>query len=268
MTQLRSGKHGAGGFTVMELLVTIGIIAVLVGLLVPAVRYGKFRTKVTQCSSNMRQIAIACQLYATDGKKGLLPSFMLPTGSGGSTGLMGYRAVEPWFVAFGMITNVGNYGVSPRMWYCPTRDRWDTANEFYKWKTGKTMGTGPDLVAKERLSGSPIAGIDMFWWVPRHLEGLDVDYPDPKLFKTRTGEPWPTKIEDPSATVQPIASDWLSGEWDPERKAVPSASGGHAFGHKIKNNNAVFADTHVETRPYPKVQWQALSGDGKHAFLY
>jgi hypothetical protein len=265
---LASDKEAAGGFTLVEILVTIGVIAVLVGLLVPSLRYGKFRAKVTRCSNNMRQIAIACQLYAADGKKGLLPSYMLPTGSGGSSGLMGYRAVEPWFVAFEMITNVETYGVGPSMWHCPTRHKWDTINEVYKWKTGKAIGTGTDLVAHYQSAGTPMVALDMFWWVPRPLEGLDVDYPNPELLKTRTGEPWPTKIEATTAATQPIASDWLSGEWDSERKVVPSASGGHMFGGKIRSNNAVFTDAHIETRPFSKVQWQALSGDGKRAYLY
>ncbi len=267
-----SVKHGVGGFTLVELLVTIGVIAVLAGLLVSSLRYGKFRAKVTQCSNNMRQIAIACQLHAADGQRGLLPSYMLPTGSGGSTGLMGYHAVEPWFVAFEMITNVEKYGVGPSMWYCPTRHKWDTINEVYKWKTGKTIGTGADLVANYQLvSPAPMVGVDMFWWVPRPLEGLDVNYPDPKVLETRTGEAWPTKIEDSTAATQPIASDWLMGGWDAERKVVTlpnGGSGGHRLGGKNRSNNAVFTDSHVETRPFSKVQWQALSGDGKSAYLY
>jgi prepilin-type N-terminal cleavage/methylation domain-containing protein len=195
-----SVKHGVGGFTLVELLVTIGVIAVLASLLVPSLRYGKFRAKVTQCSNNMRQIAIACQLYAADGNKGLLPSYMLPTGSGRGV-------VEPWIVAFGMITNVETYGVGPRMWYCPTRDKWDIINGSYKLETGKTIETGADLVAHYHLTDTPMVPLDMFWWVPRPLEGLNTSYPDPKLLKTRTGEPWPTKVEDATAATQPIASD-------------------------------------------------------------
>ena len=260
------GKYRVGGFTLVELLVTIGVIAVLIGLLVPALRYGKFRGKVTQCSNNMRQIAIACQLYAADGKSGLLPSYMLPTAS---SRLIDYRDIEPWFVAFSMITNVEKYGVGPSMWYCPTRERWETLNEFYEWKTGKTIETAADLVANYQVvSPAPMVGIDMFWWVPRPLEGLGVAYPGPKLLTARTGAPWPTRIEDAAAATQPIASDWLMGTWDAGRKVVTSASGGHALGGRIRSNNAVFTDGHVETRPFSKVQWQALSDNGRHAYLY
>jgi hypothetical protein len=214
----------------------------------------------------MRQIAIACQLYAADGKEGLLPSYMLLTAS---SRLREYRDIEPWFVAPDMITNLEKYGVAPSMWFCPTREKWNTANDFYRWKTGKSIGTGADLVEYYHLQTAPMGFLDMFWWVPRPLEGLDVDYPNPELLKTRTGEPWPGKIEDSTAATQPIASDWLIGDWDAERKVVTRASGGgHAFGGKIRSNNAVFTDAHVETRPYSKVQWQALSGDGRRAYMY
>jgi hypothetical protein len=183
--------------------------------------------------------------------------------------LAGYGEIDPWFVAFGTITNLEKYGVSPRMWYCPTRKYWGLVTEYYEWKTGKTIGTAADLINYYHLVDAPMAGIDMFWWVPRSLEGMNVDFPDPKLLQTRTSIPWPTKIEDASAATQPIASDWLLGwDWDPQKKVVPHANGGHTFGGKIRNSNAVFTDAHVETRPFSKVQWQALSGDGKNAYMY
>jgi prepilin-type N-terminal cleavage/methylation domain-containing protein len=86
---------GNRAFTLLELLATIVIMAILGGLLLGAVSYGKFRGRVTQCSNNMRQIAIACQLYAADGQKGFLPSYMLPTAS---SRLVQYREIDPWFV--------------------------------------------------------------------------------------------------------------------------------------------------------------------------
>jgi prepilin-type N-terminal cleavage/methylation domain-containing protein len=263
-----SQQNSGSAFTLLEVLVTIAIIAILAALLLTSVSYAKFRAKVTQCGNNMRQIAIACQLYAADGQKGVLPSYMLPAAS---SRLLEYREIDPWFVAFEMITNLEKFGVSPSAWYCPTRGAWNGISGYYEWKTGKMIGTGADLVNYFHLVNAPTVGVDMFWWVPRPLEGLDANYPDPKLIQTRTSEPWPTKIDDPTAATQPIASDWLTGGWDPEKKVVHSASGGHSLeprGSSIRSNNAVFADSHVETRPFSKVQWQALSGDGRNAYMY
>jgi len=51
-------------FTLLELLVVVAIIAVLAGLILPALARGKKLARAAQCASNERQIALACQLYA------------------------------------------------------------------------------------------------------------------------------------------------------------------------------------------------------------
>lgn len=51
------------GFTVVELLVSISIIAVLMGLLVPAVMSSREAARRTQCRSNMKQIGIGIEMY-------------------------------------------------------------------------------------------------------------------------------------------------------------------------------------------------------------
>jgi len=56
------------GFTLIELLVVMVIIALLVGLLLPALGRAKEEAKKTQCRSNLRQIGLAATMYATDNK--------------------------------------------------------------------------------------------------------------------------------------------------------------------------------------------------------
>ena len=54
------------GFTLMELLVVITIIALLVAMLLPAIKMVKSAALSTQCASNLRQIALAAEGYSQD----------------------------------------------------------------------------------------------------------------------------------------------------------------------------------------------------------
>jgi prepilin-type N-terminal cleavage/methylation domain-containing protein len=62
------------GFSLVELLVVIGIIAVLVAILLPALGRARAQAQSVACSSNQRQVAIAILMYAND-NKGVLPPY-------------------------------------------------------------------------------------------------------------------------------------------------------------------------------------------------
>ena len=69
------------GFTLIELLVVIAIIALLMGILLPALRDARRAAKKLQCSSNMRSYALACGSFSLD-YKDILPAMYWRGGAG------------------------------------------------------------------------------------------------------------------------------------------------------------------------------------------
>jgi prepilin-type N-terminal cleavage/methylation domain-containing protein/prepilin-type processing-associated H-X9-DG protein len=111
-------RRAATGFTLIELLVVIAIIAILAGMLLPALAQAKMKAKGTACSNNVRQLALMFKFYADD-----QPALLQFGGGSVGTGYLGpapatYIVPNPSFTYWPDILR-SNYTQSRTMHSCP-----------------------------------------------------------------------------------------------------------------------------------------------------
>ena len=119
-------------FTLIELLVVVAIIAILAGMLLPALNRVKIASKNAVCKNNQRQLGIALQMYVSD-------THVYPYTVDANSTTTWYTAIAP------------NYGSNYQIMACPTfKGEWPVERALV-WLFGNAYHRSPS--SKEKFAG-------------------------------------------------------------------------------------------------------------------
>ncbi len=244
--------HRTHGFTLIELLVVIGIIAVLIGILVPVLNRARRAAKTVACASNMRQLALAAITFANE-HDGYLPNYsynsgpiVTTAGNSLSDQDLGFRSPK-WTWDYVLSQQIKNKNV----FRCSSDDG------------SGVRGTSPDEipdsyrmnagdVGRGRLHSS-VAASDS--WRAVSLASLNSPV-RAMLFLDGTGS------SDPANPVPGHVATW-----EPISGTVTTAKVSFTFRDNVawnRHNNSAnyaFADGHVEAMGWEET-WEVLDGSG------
>jgi prepilin-type N-terminal cleavage/methylation domain-containing protein len=121
------------GFTLVELLVVIGIIAALIAMLLPALNKAREAAKQIACMSNIRQLLLANSMYESDSRGYVVPAYDRPDDP--------VNAQYNWCWLLRRYVGITDETTNTKIFECPT-DPYNRSRTYKINSTG-TQKTGP-----------------------------------------------------------------------------------------------------------------------------
>ena len=155
---MRMKRASSNGFTLVELLVVVGIIGVLVSLLLPALSKARSAAQRTVCLSNVRQISQGLVMYANANKGRFPPSAPTLQATVNDIVWLNPTDAAAGFTAEVNNTTIASAGTSVVLW----ADAFNVRAGYQLWfpprVTPETSGT---LLLVVRLAGAPADAITL-----------------------------------------------------------------------------------------------------------